>query len=94
MLELISRDDETEDNGILVKAETGDSAEMAKTDKIKSESEEKSGSLTVTVSKNKKGRSVADSDAVSTVVPAKRDSDVMFWLLSYQGLRIDRSLVY
>ena len=65
VLELINRDDETEDNGSLVKLETGDSAEKSKTDKIKSESEEKSGSLTVTVSKNKKGRSVADSDAVS-----------------------------
>ena len=65
MLELISRDDDTEDNGILVKSETGDSAEKSKTDKIKSEPEEKSGNLTVTVSKNKKGRSVADSDAVS-----------------------------
>ena len=29
-----------------------------------------------------------------TVLPAKRDSDVMFCLQSYQGLRIDRSLVY
>ena len=29
-----------------------------------------------------------------TVVPAKSDSDVMFCLQRYQGLRIDRSLVY
>ena len=29
-----------------------------------------------------------------TVVPAKSDSDVMFCLQSYQGLRIDRSLEY
>ena len=29
-----------------------------------------------------------------TVVPAKSDSDVMFCLQSYQGLIIDRSLVY
>ena len=31
---------------------------------------------------------------VSTVLPAKSDSDVMFCLQSYQGLRIDRSRVY
>ena len=30
----------------------------------------------------------------STVLPAKRDSDVMFGLQSYLGLRIDISLVY
>ena len=29
-----------------------------------------------------------------TVLPAKNDSDAMFCLQSYQGLRIDRSLVY
>ena len=29
-----------------------------------------------------------------TVVPAKSDSDVIFCLQKYQGLRIDRSLVY
>ena len=29
-----------------------------------------------------------------TVPPAKSDSDVMFCLQSYQGLKIDRSLVY
>ena len=29
-----------------------------------------------------------------TVLPTKSDSDVMFWLQSYQGLRVDRSLVY
>ena len=29
-----------------------------------------------------------------TVLPAKSDSDVMFCLQRYQGLRIDRSLVY
>ena len=29
----------------------------------------------------------------STILPAKSDSDVMFCLHSYQGLRIDRSLV-
>ena len=29
-----------------------------------------------------------------TVLPAKSDSDVKFCLQSYQGLRIDRSLVY
>ena len=28
-----------------------------------------------------------------TVLPAKTDSDVMFCLQSYQGLKIDRSLV-
>ena len=31
---------------------------------------------------------------VSTVLPAKSDSDVMFCLPSYEGLRIDRLLVY
>ena len=30
----------------------------------------------------------------TTVLPAKGDSDIMFCLQSYQGLRIDRSLVY
>ena len=29
-----------------------------------------------------------------TVLPAKSDRDVMFYLKSNQGLRIDRSLVY
>ena len=29
-----------------------------------------------------------------TVLPARSDSDLMFCLQSYQGLRIDRSLVY
>ena len=31
---------------------------------------------------------------MSTILPAKSDSDVMFCLQSYQGLIIDRSLVY
>ena len=31
---------------------------------------------------------------VATVLPAKSDNDVMFSLQSYQGLRIDISLVY
>ena len=30
----------------------------------------------------------------TTVLPAKSDSDVMFCLQSYQGLRINRLLVY
>ena len=30
----------------------------------------------------------------SAALPAKIDSDVMFWLQSYQGLMIDWSLVY
>ena len=30
----------------------------------------------------------------ATVLPAKSDSDVIFCLQSYQGLIIDRSLVY
>ena len=30
---------------------------------------------------------------ITTVVPAKSDSDVIFCLQSYQGLSIDRSLV-
>ena len=29
-----------------------------------------------------------------TVLPAKSDSDAMFCLLIYQGLKIDRTLVY
>ena len=29
-----------------------------------------------------------------TVLPAKSDGDVIFCLQSYQGLKIDRSLVY
>ena len=29
-----------------------------------------------------------------TVLPAKSDSDIMFWLQSYQGLIINISLVY
>ena len=33
-------------------------------------------------------------NATLIVLPAKSDSDVMFCLQSYQGLRIDRSLVY
>ena len=31
---------------------------------------------------------------IDTVLPAKSDSDVLFCLQSYQGLRIDISLVY
>ena len=31
---------------------------------------------------------------IPTVVPTRSDSDLMFCLQSYQGLRIDRSLVY
>ena len=31
---------------------------------------------------------------ITTVVPAKSDSDVIFCLQSYQGLSIDRSFVY
>ena len=31
---------------------------------------------------------------LTTVLPAKSDSDVMFCLQSYQGLIFDRSLVY
>ena len=34
------------------------------------------------------------SDEPATVVPAKSDSDIMFCLQSYQGLVIDRLLVY
>ena len=30
----------------------------------------------------------------STVLPSKSDSDFLFYFQSYQGLRIDRSLVY
>ena len=38
--------------------------------------------------------SVLSENSQSTVLPAKSDSDVMFCLQSYKGLRIDRSLVY
>ena len=38
--------------------------------------------------------SAAVLDALSTVLTAKSDNDVMCCLQSYQGLRIDRSLVY
>ena len=31
---------------------------------------------------------------ITTVLPAKSDSEIMFGLKTYQGLRIDRSLVY
>ena len=33
-------------------------------------------------------------DIGTTVVPTKSDSDVMFCLQSYQGLMIDKSIVY
>ena len=36
----------------------------------------------------------AAAGVAGTVVPANSDSDVMFCLKSYQGLRIDRSRVY
>ena len=41
----------------------------------------------------KKTKSTLDEYAF-TVLPTKSDSDVMFCLQSYQGLKIDRSLVY
>ena len=34
------------------------------------------------------------STPMTTIVPSKSDSDVMICLQSYEGLRIDRSLVY
>ena len=37
---------------------------------------------------------ISSNMEVTTVLPAKSDSDVMFCLQSYQALRIDRSLVY
>ena len=37
---------------------------------------------------------VSQALLVTTVVPAKSDSDFMFCLQSYQELIIDRSLVY
>ena len=33
-------------------------------------------------------------DIITTVLPAKKDSDVMFCLQNYKELKIDRSLVY
>ena len=33
-------------------------------------------------------------DKTATVLQAKSDNDIMFCLQSYQGLQIDRSLVY
>ena len=35
-----------------------------------------------------------EGNSAFTVLPAKSDSEVMFCLQSYQGLSIDRSLVY
>ena len=35
-----------------------------------------------------------NKNTFSTVMPAKSDSDVMFRLYIYRGLRIDRSLVF
>ena len=35
-----------------------------------------------------------EGELLITVLPAKSDSDFMFYLQSYQGLIIDRSLVY
>ena len=35
-----------------------------------------------------------DNSSYTTTLPAKSKSDVIFCLQSYQGLRIDRSLVY
>ena len=41
------------------------------------------------------GQQLHDTECIlDTVLPAKSDSDVMFCLQSYQGLRIDKSLVY
>ena len=37
---------------------------------------------------------VVSQNIIYTVVPTKSDSDVMFYLHSYQELRIDRSLVF
>ena len=39
------------------------------------------------------GKPYRSTTHTGTVLPAKSDSDVMFCLQSYQGLRIDRSLV-
>ena len=37
---------------------------------------------------------VEHSSAIATVLPAKSDSDFMFCLQSYQGLKIDRLIVH
>ena len=37
---------------------------------------------------------LAVKNLILTILPAKSDSDVMFFFLSYQGLIINRSLVY
>ena len=39
-------------------------------------------------------RKIITSVLGATVLPAKSDSDFMFCLQSYQGLKINRSLVY
>ena len=41
-----------------------------------------------------RAKKVEHRDKISTILPAMSDSDVMFCLQSYQGLRIDKSLVY
>ena len=41
-----------------------------------------------------KSEAMTDDEQRATVLPAKSGSDVMFCLQSYQGLRIDRSLVH
>ena len=47
--------------------------------------------IAVPISKNVQNMNLCK---IVTVLPAKSDSDVMFCLQSYQGLIIDRSLVY
>ena len=61
---------------------------------LKGQDEQREGLLNSLLTQLEKFISSFKEMLVSTVLPAKSDSDVMFCLQSYQGLRIDRSLVY
>ena len=75
VLDLISKDEEYEEDDEVMfvreeKNEADSGTDKSKSDKDKSEEKEdksNEGSLTVTVSKHKKGRSVADTDVVSAM---------------------------
>ena len=61
---------------------------------LKGQDEQREGLLNSLLTQLEKFISSFKEMLVSTVLPAKSGSDVMFCLQSYQGLRIDRSLVY
>ena len=48
----------------------------------------------VTTSKFPERQLVIITISITTILPAKSDSDIMFCLQCYQGLRMHRSLVY